>query len=180
MPEEVLARLETRRATRESLLDMNDAEAGSLVSQPRLGSAVRAAARRLPAMHVELVARPITRTVLRVELTLTADFDWAERSHGAVQPWCARVHVALPARVDVTFTLAHPLVQQLALTPRRRSRAPCDTGLRHSTGTLGCDTGLRHSSGSLGCDTGLRHSNGTLGCDTGLRTSVQVRVGGGF
>jgi activating signal cointegrator complex subunit 3 len=87
LPEEAYRRLEAKRTPRETLLDMSDAEAGALVSHPKLGAAVRAAARRLPAMLVELVAKPITRTVLRVELTLTADFDWAERAHGAVQPW---------------------------------------------------------------------------------------------
>lgn len=87
LPEEALARLEAVRASREALLDMSDAEAGALVGHPRLGQSVRGAARRLPCLLAELVARPITRSVLRVELRLTADFEWAERCHGAVQPW---------------------------------------------------------------------------------------------
>lgn len=120
LPEEALARLEARRATREALLDMSDAEAGALVAHPRLGASVRSAARRLPALNVELVAKPITRTVLRIELTLCADFEWSERCHGAVQPWCGP---AAHRRPTLPRT-AGPLASAARLCGRPRARSP--------------------------------------------------------
>jgi activating signal cointegrator complex subunit 3 len=39
----------------------------------------------IPVLHVEASVRPVTRTVLQVTLTITPDFDWNMKVHGASQ-----------------------------------------------------------------------------------------------
>ena len=41
----------------------------------------------MPLLLVDVSAQPITRTVLRVSLTLTAAFDWVDRHHGGMEPF---------------------------------------------------------------------------------------------
>lgn len=87
LTEGVFERLEATRSTRDRLLDMSDDEVGALIRHPRQGSAVRACARRLPILAMSVGAKPITRAVLRVEVSLRAAFDWSARVHGSSQAY---------------------------------------------------------------------------------------------
>jgi pre-mRNA-splicing helicase BRR2 len=40
---------------------------------------------QFPRLHLEAHIQPITRSTLRVELTLSSDFQWDEKVHGASQ-----------------------------------------------------------------------------------------------
>ena len=66
---------------------MTAKDIGALVNNQRQASAIKAEASQLPALDVQVHAQPITRTVLRVTLTLTANFDWVDRHHGGSEPW---------------------------------------------------------------------------------------------
>ena len=61
-------------------------EIGDLVNHQRLGNSIKAEANRLPQLGVEVHAQPITRTVLRVTLTLTANFEWVDRQCACARP----------------------------------------------------------------------------------------------
>jgi len=47
-----------------------------------MGQFVHRCALEIPRLEVESQLQPITRTVLRIKLTLTAQFNWNDRVHG--------------------------------------------------------------------------------------------------
>ena len=86
---DILAKLEARglSASLERLRDMNDDEIGALIFNTRMGSEVARCVQMFPSLEMSVVVQPITRTVLRVELTVRADFQWHDRVHGMILPW---------------------------------------------------------------------------------------------
>jgi activating signal cointegrator complex subunit 3 len=91
LPQDIYQKLEAKRyvsaARIEALREMGVRELGQLVSNQRQAAALRAEAAALPALAIEVSAQPITRTVLRVTLRLTAAFEWRERVHGGSESW---------------------------------------------------------------------------------------------
>eukprot|EP00741_Cyanophora_paradoxa_P020260 tig00021238_g19554.t1 len=87
LPPDVIVKLETRGATVERLRDMSEAEVGRLVSHPAAGPRIAKLVRQFPALALSPLVQPITRTVLRVVLTITAEFEWNERQHGSAEGW---------------------------------------------------------------------------------------------
>ena len=84
---EVTQRLEERGLTYERLYDMSSKEIGAALRMPHGGGAVRDAVESLPQIEVEASVQPITRSVLRVVLTLWPVFRWKERLHGNSTRW---------------------------------------------------------------------------------------------
>jgi activating signal cointegrator complex subunit 3 len=85
LPKEVLQRLEDTDATPDRLLDMTAREVGQLIHNQKLGARALSLAQQLPQLSVETVVQPITRGILRLLLTLRADFEWSERYHGPAE-----------------------------------------------------------------------------------------------
>lgn len=83
----LVQRLEEAKLDLDRLADMSGAEIGQIVRQQKIGPQVKKYVRSVPYVHLEASALPITREVLTVKVTITADFDWHNRLHGAVQPW---------------------------------------------------------------------------------------------
>jgi len=52
-----------------------------------MGKIVKKAISQFPTLEILPTVQPITRTVLRVQLTITATFEWNDRIHGSVEPW---------------------------------------------------------------------------------------------
>lgn len=52
-----------------------------MVHNPKVGSQVEQCARQIPQLIVVPKIQPITRTVLKVHLDITADFRWSDRVH---------------------------------------------------------------------------------------------------
>ena len=80
-----MRQLEAKRLTVDRVLgDLGgDArEVGALVRNNRAGASLVRACRALPGLKVEADVRPVTRTVLRVALTLTPTYDREPRLHG--------------------------------------------------------------------------------------------------
>ncbi|KAA0166650.1 hypothetical protein FNF27_07480 [Cafeteria roenbergensis] len=70
------------------LADMTAADIGAMLHYPRAGPRVKAAVEVVPHVYMQASAQPITRSVLRVALTVTPDFRWVDRVHGAgTDPW---------------------------------------------------------------------------------------------
>ena len=62
--------------------------AGHLVHHVKMGSKIKACVKQFPAVSLGSNIQPITRTVLRVRLMITADFVWNDKVHGSVhEPW---------------------------------------------------------------------------------------------
>eukprot|EP01051_Picozoa_sp_SAG22_P026014 SAG22_NODE_7992_length_693_cov_0.412458_1_plen_163_part_00 len=104
---DILEKLEARgpSASMERLRDMGDDEIGALVFNKRAGPAVARWVRMFPNLDMKVAVQPITRTVLRVELTIVADFEWNDRMHGFGEPWWIWVQDALVEKVYYTELL---------------------------------------------------------------------------
>ena len=77
----------TRRARIDTLREISAREVGELISNQRAAHDVKKEASQMPLLTVEVRAQPITRTVLRVMLTIEADFEWSDRQHCGSEPW---------------------------------------------------------------------------------------------
>ncbi|CAM9601882.1 unnamed protein product, partial [Hapterophycus canaliculatus] len=67
------------------LLDMDAREVGALCHNHRMGDTVLRLARSLPALHIETSVQPVTRGILRLTLTVSADFIWQDKFHGVTE-----------------------------------------------------------------------------------------------
>uniref|UniRef100_A0A1B6L435 U5 small nuclear ribonucleoprotein 200 kDa helicase n=1 Tax=Graphocephala atropunctata TaxID=36148 RepID=A0A1B6L435_9HEMI len=64
------------------LREMDSKTVGLLLRHPRMGELVKRCAHEFPLVDVQSSLHPITRTILRIRLTITADFKWNDRFHG--------------------------------------------------------------------------------------------------
>ncbi|KAJ1976814.1 activating signal cointegrator 1 complex subunit 3, partial [Dimargaris xerosporica] len=89
LPYEVLKKLEKKPQTHNlvTLRDMTAGELGQLVHHPRMGEKLYQCVAEFPRLELAATIAPITRTVLRVHVDVTADFIWNAKKHGAVEPW---------------------------------------------------------------------------------------------
>ncbi|CAI7778033.1 unnamed protein product [Closterium sp. NIES-53] len=62
-------------------------ELGELVRMPKLGKTLHKLVHQFPRLELAAQVLPITRSVLRVDLTITPDFQWEEKLHGFVEPF---------------------------------------------------------------------------------------------
>ncbi|CAL8084433.1 unnamed protein product [Calicophoron daubneyi] len=85
LPEEVIRKLEKKSIPFDRLYDMNHHELGELVRMPKLGKPLHKYLHQLPRLEMSVHVQPITRSSLRVELTLTPDFIWDDKTHGTSQ-----------------------------------------------------------------------------------------------
>merc|ERR1719509_350381 len=83
MPEEVVKKIEKKNFPWERLYDLGPAEIGELVRMPKLGKTIHKYVHQFPKLDLVSHIQPITRSTLRMELTLTPDFQWDEKVHKA-------------------------------------------------------------------------------------------------
>jgi activating signal cointegrator complex subunit 3 len=79
---EVLSKIDGGNMSIDKLRDMDAREIGTLLRHPKLGEKVKECVGYLPVLDIESSIHPITRTVLRVKITLTPRFRWNEKLHG--------------------------------------------------------------------------------------------------
>jgi hypothetical protein len=60
---------------------------GHLVHHVRMGQTIKACVQRFPSISIAASIQPITRTVLRVLLTIRPEFEWNDKIHGSSEPW---------------------------------------------------------------------------------------------
>lgn len=81
--DEVLRRIERKDVDFDRYYDLTAAEVGELLRDPRLGRTVHRLVHALPHMELEVVrVQPITRSMLRIEISLTPDFRYDNNLHG--------------------------------------------------------------------------------------------------
>lgn len=87
IPNDILSKIKKKDLAWECYYDLSSQEIGELVRFPKMGKTLHKLIHQFP--KLELVARvlPITRSVLKVELTITLDFQWDEKIHGYVEPF---------------------------------------------------------------------------------------------
>ncbi|KAJ1675795.1 activating signal cointegrator 1 complex subunit 3 [Spiromyces aspiralis] len=87
IPSDLARKLEDKAetVTVEHMRDMTAPELGDLVRNRRYGPVLDRMARQFPMLALRAEAVPITRNVLRISLTIEADFEWSDRVHGTAQ-----------------------------------------------------------------------------------------------
>lgn len=85
--QELALKLEESELDLDRLREMPDKEIGAALRAHRLGSVVAQAVATIPHLEVSANIAPITRSVLRVTLSLTPAFTWSDRHHGSVEPF---------------------------------------------------------------------------------------------
>ncbi|KAL4570790.1 hypothetical protein LXL04_026453 [Taraxacum kok-saghyz] len=84
---DILMKLEKKDLAWERYYDLSSQEIGELVRAPKLGRNLHKFIHQFPKLNLAAHVQPITRTILKVELTITPDFQWEDRVHGYVEPF---------------------------------------------------------------------------------------------
>ncbi|CAG8675083.1 6955_t:CDS:2 [Cetraspora pellucida] len=79
---EVIKRIEKKDFPWERYFDLNPQEIGELVGIPKGGKTIYKYVHQFPKLELQTFVQPITRSLLRVELKITPDFQWEEQVHG--------------------------------------------------------------------------------------------------
>lgn len=81
IPEQVIKKIEKKNLPFERLYDLNHNEIGELLRLPKMGKPIHRYIRQFPRLELSVHVQPITRSTLKVELTITPDFQWEEKIH---------------------------------------------------------------------------------------------------
>eukprot|EP01114_Cavostelium_apophysatum_P007654 TRINITY_DN197_c0_g1_i3.p1 TRINITY_DN197_c0_g1~~TRINITY_DN197_c0_g1_i3.p1 ORF type:complete len:2134 (+),score=829.11 TRINITY_DN197_c0_g1_i3:506-6907(+) len=87
IPEDIVKKLERKDFPLERLADLNAQEIGELINFPTMGKSVHKHILQFPRLDLTAHVQPVTRSILRVELTITPDFQYDEKYHGAAEPF---------------------------------------------------------------------------------------------
>ncbi|KAF7288035.1 hypothetical protein GWI33_000089 [Rhynchophorus ferrugineus] len=82
MPEEIVKKIEKKYFPWERLYDLGPNEIGELIRVPKLGKTIHKYVHQFPKLELSTHIQPITRSMLKVELTITPDFQWEDKLHG--------------------------------------------------------------------------------------------------
>ncbi|CAH2054677.1 unnamed protein product, partial [Iphiclides podalirius] len=81
-PNEVLKHIEYPMLKPDQIRDMDWKELGDLLRNPKAARHMRKCADEFPLLEMAASLHPITRTVLRIRLTITPNFKWNDKYHG--------------------------------------------------------------------------------------------------
>jgi activating signal cointegrator complex subunit 3 len=84
IPFEIMDKIEKSNIGLYHLRDMKADEIGHLIRHPKMGKDIKKMVDCFPVINLEASIQPITRTVLRVRLTVTPEFNWNSRFHGNI------------------------------------------------------------------------------------------------
>ncbi|CAH1783166.1 unnamed protein product [Owenia fusiformis] len=82
IPEEVVKKIEKKNFPWDRFYDLGYNEIGELIRLPKMGKVIHKYVHQFPKLDLAVHIQPITRSTLRVELTITPDFQWDEKIHG--------------------------------------------------------------------------------------------------
>ncbi|KAJ5114538.1 hypothetical protein NUU61_000297 [Penicillium alfredii] len=84
-PRDILQKAERIDVPWASYFDLDPPRIGELLGMPKAGRVVCDLVSKFPRLEVQAQVQPITRSMLRVELTITPNFVWDEVVHGTAQ-----------------------------------------------------------------------------------------------
>ncbi|CAI4227464.1 unnamed protein product [Auanema sp. JU1783] len=82
IPTDVVRSIDKKNYSFERLYDLDQHQLGELIKMPKMGKPLHKFIRQFPKLEMTTLIQPITRTTLRIELTITPDFKWDEKVHG--------------------------------------------------------------------------------------------------
>lgn len=87
IPSDIIKRIEGKDFVWDRFYDLEAHAIGELIRFPKMGRTIHKAVHQLPRLELQGHVQPITRSVLRVELVLTPDFQFDEALHGSAEPF---------------------------------------------------------------------------------------------
>ncbi|CAM9978998.1 unnamed protein product, partial [Heterosigma akashiwo] len=85
VPEPILRKLERKELAWNRYYDLKPADLGELVKLPKMGRTLHRLVHQFPRLELGAHVQPLTRQLLRVDLTLTPDFAWDQKVHEGSQ-----------------------------------------------------------------------------------------------
>jgi len=120
------------RADLDEMATMDKSELGELVHHHRMGERIGRAIENLPHVSMDVQIAPLTRKVLKVNITVTPDFTWFDRIHETSEPFwiwiedsnstrilysqyivVAKKKIKDPIEIDCAIPLTDPLPSQI-------------------------------------------------------------------
>ena len=83
LPADILKNLERKDLSWDRYYDLTSQELGELVRMPKMGRGLHRLVHQFPRLELSASIQPITRSILRIDLTITPDFKWDETLHGS-------------------------------------------------------------------------------------------------
>ena len=84
-PREVVSKAEKIDVPFSAYFDLDPPRMGELLGMPKQGKTVCGLIQKFPRLDVQAQVQPITRSMLRVELTITPSFEWDDSVHGSAE-----------------------------------------------------------------------------------------------
>ncbi|KAJ3311396.1 DEIH-box ATPase [Blyttiomyces sp. JEL0837] len=104
VPAEMIMKLERKEFPWERYYDLNPQELGELANMPKAGKQIHKLVHQFPKLEIQAQVQPITRSLLRIELSITPDFVYDDKVHGP-----AEMFWILVEDVDSEMVLYHDL-----------------------------------------------------------------------
>ncbi|ULU08307.1 hypothetical protein L3Y34_019456 [Caenorhabditis briggsae] len=82
IPSEVVRSIDKKNYSFDRLYDLDQHQLGDLIKMPKMGKPLYKFIRQFPKLEMTTLIQPITRTTMRIELTITPDFQWDDKVHG--------------------------------------------------------------------------------------------------
>ncbi|KAI6134777.1 putative RNA helicase [Pisolithus croceorrhizus] len=102
VPQDVIRKAEGKQFPWYRYFDLNPPELGELIGIPNAGRLVHRLVHSFPKLQLQAQVQPITRSLIRIDLTIVPDFRWDEKVHGAAEAF----HI-LVEDVDGEIVLFH-------------------------------------------------------------------------
>ncbi|KAK7419011.1 Pre-mRNA-splicing helicase BRR2 [Neonectria magnoliae] len=84
-PGEIVRKAERVEVAWSSYFDLDPPRMGELLGMPKAGRTVCGLVSKFPRVDVQTQVQPMTRSMLRVELSITPNFEWDDAIHGAAE-----------------------------------------------------------------------------------------------
>jgi len=85
IPEDIIKKIEKKDFPWERLYDLPPEGIGELIAFPKMGRTIHKYVHQFPRVDLSAHVQPITRSILRVDLTVTPDFQWNPKVHGVAE-----------------------------------------------------------------------------------------------
>ncbi|CAF1042145.1 unnamed protein product [Adineta steineri] len=87
IPQLINQKIEKKNISWDRYFDLDANEIGEFLRAPKIGKMVYKYIHHIPKLDLNASILPITRSLLKIELTITPDFQWDETIHGMAEPF---------------------------------------------------------------------------------------------
>lgn len=81
-PKDIIGKAERIDVPWSNYFGLDPPQMGELLGMPKAGKAVCQLVNKFPRLELEAIPRPVTRSMLRIELTIRPNFEWDDSLHG--------------------------------------------------------------------------------------------------